>query len=78
MSQLDTEGLVKIAWSEFEDCQFLKFISKTAPFYADAKKKYHSSIQILLGRITYMEDRLKKYGEGGPNELPKEKFNLAD
>lgn len=54
-TELDAEGMVKICWSEFEDC--LKFFSKTAPFYKNAKERYHNSIQILLGRIKFLEEQ---------------------
>ena len=54
-TELDTDGLTKICWAEFEPC--LKFFSPTSPFYLDAKKKYHESIQILLGRIAHLEEQ---------------------
>jgi len=66
-TELDIDGFAKIAWAEFEPC--LKIFSKTAPIYLTAKEKYHESIQMMLGQITHLEDRLKKYRESGPNEL---------
>lgn len=66
MTELDTESLTKICWKEFEPCMY--FFAKTSPFYLSAKAKYHDSIQILLGRIKFLEEQKKGDSSEPPSQ----------